>query len=172
MGIIYGDYNQLSISLLKIPRTLRAEKIFVAGHNGMAGSAIVRTLKKHGLLNIITRTRNELDLIDQSAVNSFFLKERPDQVYIAAAKVGGIYANNTYPAEFIYENLMIASNIIDAAFRNQVKQLMFLGSSCIYPKNAEQPMSEISLLTGKLESTNEPYAIAKIASIKLIESYI
>jgi GDP-L-fucose synthase len=148
-------------------------KIYVAGHRGMVGSAIVRQLlaQGHSPENIVTRTHNELDLTDQSAVRNFFEKESQDQVYLAAAKVGGIHANNTYPAEFIYQNLMIEANVIDAAFQNGVKKLLFLGSSCIYPKLAEQPMREDVLLTGMLEPTNEPYAIAKIAGIKLCESY-
>jgi len=148
-------------------------KIYVAGHRGMVGSAIVRQLLVHGHLaeNIVTRTHSELDLTDQSAVRNFFEKESPDQVYLAAAKVGGIHANNTYPAEFIYQNLMIQANVVDAAFQHGVKKLLFLGSSCIYPKLAEQPMRENALLTGTLEPTNEPYAIAKIAGIKLCESY-
>lgn len=146
-------------------------KIYVAGHRGMVGSAIVRALKAQGQSNLITRTHVEMDLTDQSAVRGFFEQEKPDQVYLAAAKVGGIHANNTYPAEFIYQNLMIEANIIDAAFQNGVKKLLFLGSSCIYPKLAGQPMREEELLTGTLEPTNEPYAIAKIAGIKLCESY-
>lgn len=146
-------------------------KIYVAGHQGMVGSAIVRTLRKQGQVNIVTRTHAELDLTDQAAVREFFAAEKPDQVYLAAAKVGGIHANNTYPAEFIYQNLMIEANVIDAAFHNGVKKLLFLGSSCIYPKLASQPMREDALLTGTLEPTNEPYAIAKIAGIKLCESY-
>lgn len=146
-------------------------KIYVAGHRGMVGSAIVRALEKQGCANIITRARDELDLTCQAAVRDFLAIERPDQVYLAAAKVGGIHANNTYPAEFIYQNLMIEANIIDAAFRSGVKKLLFLGSSCIYPKLAVQPMREDALLTGTLEPTNEPYAIAKIAGIKLCESY-
>ena len=146
-------------------------KIYVAGHRGMVGSAIVRALHQQGHTNIITRTHSELDLTDQAAVRQFFKIECPDQVYLAAAKVGGIHANNIYPAEFIYENLMIQANVIDAAFRNGVKKLLFLGSSCIYPKLASQPMQESALLTGTLEPTNEPYAIAKIAGIKLCESY-
>ncbi len=137
----------------------------------MVGSAIVRTLQAAGHTNIVTRTHAELDLTEQAAVRNFFATEQPDQVYLAAAKVGGIHANNTYPAEFIYQNLMIEANIIDAAFRERVKKLLFLGSSCIYPKMAEQPMREDALLTGPLEPTNEPYAIAKIAGIKLCESY-
>lgn len=146
-------------------------KIYVAGHRGMVGSAIVRHLQALGQSDIITRTHAELDLTDQAAVRAFFESEKPDQVYLAAAKVGGIHANNTYPAEFIYQNLMIEANIIDAAFRNGVKKLLLLGSSCIYPKLAPQPMREDALLTSVLESTNEPYAIAKIAGIKLCESY-
>ena len=137
----------------------------------MVGSAIVRTLQAAGQLNIVTRTHAELDLTDQAAVRAFFASEKPDQVYLAAAKVGGIHANNTYPAEFIYQNLMMQANVVDAAFRNGVKKLLFLGSSCIYPKLAPQPMREDALLTGTLEPTNEPYAIAKIAGIKLCESY-
>jgi GDP-L-fucose synthase len=148
-------------------------RIYVAGHRGMVGSAIVRQLLARGLSpdQLITRTHAELDLTDQAAVRSFFASERPQQVYLAAAKVGGIHANNTYPADFIYDNLMMEANIIDAAFRNGVKQLLFLGSSCIYPRLAPQPMAEDALLTGPLEPTNEPYAIAKIAGIKLCESY-
>jgi len=148
-------------------------KIFVAGHRGMVGSAIVRQLKKQGIAeeNIIVRTRSELDLLNQSTVQALFENEDITQVYIAAAKVGGIYANNTFPADFIYNNIMIQANIIDAAFKNGVKKLLFLGSSCIYPKHADQPMSEDALLTGTLEPTNEPYAIAKITGIKMCESY-
>jgi GDP-L-fucose synthase len=148
-----------------------SEKIYVAGHRGMAGSAILRKLEKQGFENFITRTHAELDLTDQAAVRTFFATERPDQVYLAAARVGGIHANNTYPAEFIYENLMIEANVIHAAFGSGVKKLLFLGSSCIYPKLVPQPMREDALLTGTLEPTNEPYAIAKIAGIKLCESY-
>lgn len=148
-----------------------APKIYVAGHRGMVGSAIVRVLQRMGQTNIVTRTHRELDLTTQADVRAFFDTEKPDQVYLAAAKVGGIHANNTYPAEFIYENLMMEANVIDAAFRSGVKRLLFLGSSCIYPKLAPQPMSENALLTGELEPTNEPYAIAKIAGIKLCESY-
>ena len=146
-------------------------KIYVAGHRGMVGSAIVRTLQRQGRTDIVTRTHAELDLTSQAAVNAFFAAEKPDQVYIAAARVGGIHANNTYPAQFIYENLMIEANIIHAAHLHGVQKLLFLGSSCIYPKLAPQPMSEDALLTGTLEATNEPYAIAKIAGIKLCESY-
>jgi GDP-L-fucose synthase len=137
----------------------------------MVGSAIVRTLQQQGQTSFVTRTHAELDLTNQAAVQAFFQKEKPTQVYLAAAKVGGIHANNTYPAEFIYQNLMVQANVIDAAFRNGVQKLLFLGSSCIYPKLAPQPMAEEALLTGLLESTNEPYAIAKIAGIKLCESY-
>lgn len=145
--------------------------IFVAGHRGMVGSAIVRQLQAKGYTNIITATHAELDLCNQAAVQQFFADQNIDQVYLAAAKVGGIHANNTYPADFIYENLMIEANVIHAAHVNNVQKLMFLGSSCIYPKMAQQPMVESELLTGVLESTNEPYAIAKIAGIKLCESY-
>ena len=147
------------------------QKIYIAGHRGMVGSAIVRTLQLQGQTNFVTRTHAELDLTNQAAVQAFFEQEKPNQVYLAAAKVGGIYANNTYPAEFIYQNLMVQANVIDASFRNGVQKLLFLGSSCIYPKLAPQPMAEGALLTGQLESTNEPYAIAKIAGIKLCESY-
>ena len=152
---------------------MSVEKIYVAGHRGMVGSAIVRQLLAQSVAqsHIITRTHAELDLTNQLAVQELFSKEKPTQVYLAAAKVGGIYANNTYPADFIYENLMVQANVIDAAFKNDVKKLLFLGSSCIYPRLAQQPMREDALLTGTLESTNEPYAIAKIAGIKLCESY-
>ena len=146
-------------------------KIYIAGHRGMVGSAIMRALQQQGQTNFVTRTHEELDLTYQAAVRDFFESEKPDHVYLAAAKVGGIYANNTYPAEFIYDNLMVQANVIDAAFKNGVKKLLFLGSSCIYPKLVTQPMSEEALLTGTLESTNEPYAVAKIAGIKLCESY-
>jgi len=146
-------------------------KIYVAGHRGMVGSAIVRNLQAKGFNNIVTRTHAELDLTNQAAVQQFFETERPNQVYLAAARVGGIHANNTYPAEFIYDNLMVQNNIIHQAFLAGVKKLLFLGSSCIYPKLAPQPISEDALLTGKLEPTNEPYAIAKIAGIKMCESY-
>ena len=147
------------------------QKIYVAGHRGMVGSAIVRQIKAKGYDNIVTRTHAELDLTNQAAVKTFFEQEKPDQVYLAAAKVGGIHANNTYPAEFIYQNLMLEANVIHQAFSSGVKKLLFLGSSCIYPKLAPQPMAENALLTGLLEPTNEPYAIAKIAGIKLCESY-
>ena len=146
-------------------------KVYVAGHRGMVGSAIVRVLKDHEELDIITRKHSELDLTNQAEVREFFDKERPDQVYLAAAKVGGIYANNVFPAEFIYQNIMIESNVIHQAWKTGVKKLLFLGSSCIYPKLAPQPMAEDALLAGELEPTNEPYAIAKIAGIKLCESY-
>ena len=146
-------------------------KIYVAGHRGMVGSAILRRLEQQGQSNFVTRTRAELDLTNQLAVTDFFAKEKPSQVYMAAARVGGIHANNTYPADFIYENLMVQANVINAAFRSGVQKLLFLGSSCIYPKLAPQPMAESVLLTGTLEPTNEPYAIAKIAGIKLCESY-
>ena len=151
--------------------TERNQKIYVAGHRGMVGSAIVRNLEAKGFTNIVTRTHAQLDLTNQAQVQTFFELEKPDQVYLAAAKVGGIHANNTFPAQFIYENLMMQSNVIHQAFANGVKKLLFLGSSCIYPKLAPQPMSEDALLTGKLEPTNEPYAIAKIAGIKMCESY-
>lgn len=147
------------------------QRIFVAGHNGMVGSALVRLLEQDPNVELILRRRSELDLIDQRAVQQFFQQERIDQVYLAAAKVGGIHANNAYPAEFIYVNLMIQANIIHAAHLGGVQKLLFLGSSCIYPKLAAQPMKEGALLTGPLEPTNEPYAIAKIAGIKLCESY-
>lgn len=145
--------------------------IYVAGHLGLVGSAIVRQLEASGFDGLITRTRDELDLTDQSKVRALFEAEKPEYVILAAAKVGGIHANNTYPAEFIYENIMIEANVIDAAYRNGVKRLLFLGSTCIYPKAVEQPMREDALLTDVLESTNEPYALAKIAGIKLCESY-
>ncbi|CAM8356520.1 WcaG Nucleoside-diphosphate-sugar epimerases [Candidatus Methylopumilus planktonicus] len=146
-------------------------KIYVAGHRGMVGSAIIRELAKQGQTNIVVRTHAELDLTNQQAVRAFFEIEKPDQVYLAAAKVGGIHANNTYPAEFIYGNLMVQANVIHSAFEVGIQKLLFLGSSCIYPKTARQPMREDALLTGILESTNEPYAVAKIAGIKLCESY-
>ena len=147
------------------------QRIFVAGHKGMVGSALVRQLENNANVELITRSRVELNLLNQAAVQDFFKQENIEQVYLAAAKVGGIHANNTYPAEFIYENLMIEANIIHSAHMAGVQKLLFLGSSCIYPKMAEQPMSEDALLTGTLEPTNEPYAIAKIAGIKLCESY-
>lgn len=147
------------------------DKIFVAGHKGMVGGAIVRALQAKGYRQVVTRDRNQLDLCNQLQVNEFFAKERPKYVFLAAAKVGGIHANNEYPAEFIYQNLMIEANIINASYCSGVERLLFLGSSCIYPKMAEQPMKESALLTGTLEPTNEPYALAKIAGIKLCESY-
>lgn len=150
-------------------------KVYVAGHRGMVGSAILRQLEarhaKGGAVDLVTRARSELDLTDQQAVRSFFQEEKPDAVILAAAKVGGIHANNTYPADFIYENLMMQANVIHEAFAAGVRKLLFLGSSCIYPKQSPQPMAEDALLTGVLEATNEPYAIAKIAGIKLCESY-
>ena len=146
------------------------DKIYIAGHNGLVGSAIVRLLLEKGFNNLVTRSSNELDLTNQAQVQSFFQEERPDFV-ILAAKVGGIYANNTFPAEFIYQNLMIEANVINSAYENKVKRLLFLGSTCIYPKAAEQPMQESDLLTNVLEPTNEPYALAKISGIKLCESY-
>lgn len=149
----------------------KQDKVYVAGHRGMVGSAIVRKLKAEGHTNIVVRTSKELDLKEQQAVRDFFAQEKPAYVYLAAAKVGGIHANNVYRAQFLYENLMIESNIIHSAYENGVKKLLFLGSSCIYPKLAPQPLKEESLLTGLLEQTNEPYAIAKIAGIKLAESY-
>ena len=149
----------------------KESKIFVAGHRGMVGSAIVRKLESLGYSNLIFRTRQEVDLTDQAAVRKFFETEKPNYVYLAAAKVGGIQANNTYRAEFLYDNLLIEANVIDAAYRSNTKKLLFLGSSCIYPKLAQQPMNEKDLLAGYLEPTNEPYAIAKIAGIKLCESY-
>ncbi|MEX1133067.1 MAG: GDP-L-fucose synthase [Flavobacteriales bacterium] len=149
----------------------KTDKIYIAGHRGMVGSAIVRRLQKDGYTNIVTRTSKELDLKEQQAVREFFAEEKPDVVVLAAAKVGGIHANNVYRAQFLYENLMIQNNVIHSAYSNGVKKLLFLGSSCIYPKLAPQPLKEESLLTGLLEQTNEPYAIAKIAGIKMAESY-
>ena len=146
-------------------------KIYIAGHRGMVGSAIFRNLKSKGFSNIITRTSAELDLRNQQAVNDFFTAEKPDYVFLAAAKVGGIYANNTYRADFLYDNLAMQINVIQASWKNNVSKLLFLGSSCIYPKLAPQPLKEEYLLTGLLEQTNEPYAIAKIAGIKLCEAY-
>jgi len=149
----------------------QTDKIYIAGHNGMVGSAIVRTLKQRGFTNLVCRTSKELDLRNQADVDDFFKEEKPQFVFLAAARVGGIVANNTYRADFLYDNLMIVSNIVHAAYENQVTKLLFLGSSCIYPKMAPQPIKEEYLLTGPLEHTNEPYAIAKIAGIKLCETY-
>lgn len=154
-----------------VERGVSMKKVYVAGHRGMVGRAIVRQLQAHGDVTLVCRTHAELDLTDQAAVNAFFEAERPDEVYMAAAKVGGIHANNTYPAEFIYDNLMVEANVIHAAWRCGVSRLLFLGSSCIYPRLAPQPMTEDMLLSGHLEPTNEPYAVAKIAGIKLCESY-
>ena len=147
------------------------DKIYIAGHRGLVGSAIVRQLEKKGFTNLLMRTHKELDLTNQVQVQTFFEQEKPDYVILAAAKVGGIHANNTYPADFIYQNMMIEANIINSAYENKVKRLLFLGSTCIYPKAVEQPMREEAILTDALESTNEPYALAKIAGIKLCESY-
>jgi GDP-L-fucose synthase len=147
------------------------KRIYVAGHRGLVGSAIVRALRKQDYRNIVTRTHAELELTDQSQVRAFFASEQIDEVYLAAARVGGIHANNTYPAEFIYDNMMVQTNVIHEAWRAGVKKLLFLGSSCIYPRLAEQPMKEEYLMSGSLEPTNEPYAIAKIAGIKMCESY-
>lgn len=146
-------------------------KVYIAGHSGMAGSAIHKALIKEGYSNFLTRTHKELDLVNQGEVREFFRKEKPDQVYLAAARVGGIHANNEFPANFIYENLMIQTNVIHEAWRSGVKKILFLGSSCIYPKSAKQPLTEDVLLSGYLEPTNEPYAISKIAGIKMCESY-
>ena len=147
------------------------DKIYIAGHKGLVGSAILRKLENRGFKNLLVRTHDELDLTNQNQVKEFFEVEKPDYVILAAAKVGGIYANNTYPADFIYKNILIEANVINSAYENKVKRLLFLGSTCIYPKEVAQPMQEDALLTGKLESTNEPYALAKIAGIKLCESY-
>ncbi len=149
----------------------KTSKIYIAGHRGLVGSAIKRALERHGFTNLVYRTRDELDLLDQSTVADFFRKEKPEYVFLAAAKVGGVLANNVRPAEFIYENLTIQNNIIHQSYLNKVKKLLFLGSSCIYPKFAKQPIKEEYLLTGKLEPTNEPYAVAKIAGIKMCQSY-
>ena len=147
------------------------DKIYIAGHRGLVGSAIVRQLESRGFTNLLMRTHKELDLTNQAQVQDFFKQEQPDYVILAAAKVGGIHANNTYPADFIYQNMMIEANVINSAYENKVKRLLFLGSTCIYPKAVEQPMREDALLTDVLEPTNEPYALAKIAGIKLCESY-
>lgn len=151
--------------------TSLSDRVFVAGHNGMVGSSIVKHLQELGFRNVVTKSRAELDLTNQNEVHEFLYREKPDQIYLAAAKVGGIYANNTFPAEYIYENLIIESNVIHAAHLVGVQRLLFLGSSCIYPKYSVQPIEESALLQGKLEPTNEPYAIAKIAGLKLCESY-
>jgi len=147
------------------------DKIYIAGHRGLVGSAIVRQLESRGFTNLLMRTHKELDLTNQAAVQAFFSQEKPDYVILAAAKVGGIHANNIYPADFIYQNMMIEANVINSAYENKVKRLLFLGSTCIYPKAVKQPMREDAILTDVLESTNEPYALAKIAGIKLCESY-
>lgn len=149
----------------------KGAKVYVAGHQGLVGSAILRKLTSEGYSNIVTRSFQELDLRDQTAVNEFFKKEQPEYVFLAAAKVGGILANNTYPVDFLRDNLLIQTNVIDAAYRYGSRKLLFLGSSCIYPKFAPQPIKEEYLLTGELEPTNEPYAIAKIAGIKLCQAY-
>ena len=154
----------------EINKKMKKKNIYIAGHKGLVGSSINKYLLKTKN-NIITKNREELDLLNQSKVLDFFKKKKIDQVYLAAAKVGGIYANNTYPAEFIYQNLMIQTNIIHSSFLCGVKKLLFIGSSCIYPKNAKQPIKETELFNGKLEPTNEPYAVAKIAGIKMCESY-
>ena len=147
------------------------DKIYIAGHRGLVGSSIVRQLESRGFTNLLMRTHKELDLTSQAQVQNFFQQEKPDYVILAAAKVGGIHANNTYPADFIYQNMMIEANVINSAYESEVKRLLFLGSTCIYPKEVEQPMREDALLTNVLEPTNEPYALAKIAGIKLCESY-
>ena len=161
----------MSIKNSPVGNLQKNDKIYVAGHRGLVGSAIVRRLKQSGFSNLLLRSHDELDLINQRAVQAFFKSEEPDYVILAAAKVGGIHANNTYPADFIYQNMMIEANIINSSFENNVKRLLFLGSTCIYPRAVEQPMRETALLTGVLEPTNEPYALAKIAGIKLCESY-
>ena len=166
MNVSLHDKKQLNLQTLE-----KNAKIYVAGHRGMVGSAIARKLQSQGHGNILTRASSELDLRSQAAVTRFFEDEKPDYVFLAAAKVGGIHANNTYRADFIYENMMIQNNVIHEAYRNGVKKLLFLGSSCIYPKMAPQPLREDYLLTGELEPTNEPYAIAKIAGIKMCDAY-
>ncbi len=157
--------------LITMSKIDKSAKIYVAGHRGLVGSALIRQLQSRGYSNLITRNHSEMDLTNQQQVETFFAQEKPEYVILAAAKVGGILANNTYPAEFIYENLMIETNVIHFSYLSRVKRLLFLGSSCIYPKLAEQPMKETALLTGALETTNEPYALAKISGIKLCESY-
>jgi len=179
MKHIMDDINILDSTLQKIICVLynrintmnHTSKIYIPGHRGMAGSAILRNLEARGYTNIITRTHSELDLTNQQAVNTFFETQRPEYVFLAAAKVGGIMANSTYPAEFIYENLMIEANVIHAAYTNGVKKLLFLGSSCIFPRLAPQPLKEEYLLTGELEVTNEAYAVAKIAGIRMCKHY-
>jgi len=161
----------MSTNSNQVEKLQKEDKIYVAGHRGLVGSAIVRQLGAKGFSNLLMRTHNELDLTNQMEVQTFFKQEKPDYVILAAAKVGGIHANNTYPADFIYQNMMIEANIINASYENNVKRLLFLGSTCIYPRSVEQPMREEALLTGVLEPTNEPYALAKIAGIKLCESY-
>jgi GDP-L-fucose synthase len=161
----------MSTNSNQVEKLQKEDKIYVAGHRGLVGSAIVRQLEAKGFSNLLMRTHNELDLTNQMEVQTFFKQEKPDYVILAAAKVGGIHANNTYPADFIYQNMMIEANIINASYENNVKRLLFLGSTCIYPRSVEQPMREEALLTGVLEPTNEPYALAKIAGIKLCESY-
>jgi GDP-L-fucose synthase len=156
---------------IKNSKLQKSDKIYVAGHRGLVGSAIVRQLEARGFTNLLMRTHEELDLTNQAQVQGFFQQEKPDYVILAAAKVGGIHANNTYPADFIYQNIMIETNVINSAYENKVKRLLFLGSTCIYPKAVRQPMREDALLTDVLEPTNEPYALAKIAGIKLCESY-
>ena len=161
----------MSIKNSPVGNLQKNDKIYVAGHRGLVGSAIVRRLKQSGFSNLLLRSHDELDLINQRAVQAFFKLEKPDYVILAAAKVGGIHANNTFPADFIYQNMMIEANVINSAYESNVKRLLFLGSTCIYPRAVEQPMREDALLTGVLEPTNEPYALAKIAGIKLCESY-
>jgi len=168
--LVTGSYMLYATKNLKVSMQ-QQDKIYIAGHRGMVGSAITRRLQKEGFTNLVSKTSAELDLKNQVAVQAFFEKERPDYVFLAAAKVGGIMANNIYRGEFLYDNLMIQSNTIDAAYRSGVKKLMFLGSSCIYPKMAPQPLKEEYMLTGLLEPTNEPYAIAKIAGIKMCDAY-
>jgi GDP-L-fucose synthase len=163
--------RQETTDIMQASRIPTSKRIFVAGHRGMVGSAIVRALIARGCRDVVTRTHAELDLTDQAAVRAFFMAERLDEVYLAAARVGGIHANDTYPAEFLYQNLMMEANVIHEAWKAGVQRLLFLGSSCIYPRMAPQPMPESALLTGALEATNEPYAVAKIAGIKLCESY-
>jgi GDP-L-fucose synthase len=163
--------NNRSSKLNKIKIMNLNDKIYIAGHRGLVGSAIVRQLESRGFTNLLMRTHKELDLTNQAQVQNFFQQEKPDYVILAAAKVGGIHANNTYPADFIYQNMMIEANVINSAYENKVKRLLFLGSTCIYPKAVKQPMREDAILTDVLEPTNEPYALAKIAGIKLCESY-